>query len=150
MIRCSVFWKRARLFGALISFPLLSQLIVPPSGFSSPLASSRMVSEENPNNAETGLTLLSTQLNYFKMVPPVYPKMARQKGWQGTVVLKALVAEDGTCSRVEVEESSGYDALDQSAVHAVRQWEFSPARLGGNPYAVLTKVPVQFILTDEN
>ena len=137
-------------FDFLIAVFLLSQSIFLPYGTSASLPSSKIVLDDNSNAVKLDLTFLPTKLDYFKMVPPAYPEFARQKGWQGTVVLKALVEEDGTCSRVEVEQSSGHGVLDRSAVQAVKQWEFSPARFGNNPYAVLTRVPVRFILTDKD
>ena len=89
------------------------------------------------------------QLDYLKVTPPVYPKIARQRGWQGTVVLKAVVEQNGICKQVVVEKSSGYSVLDEAALKAVKEWEFDPPQFGGEPYAVLARVPVQFVLTDK-
>ena len=86
------------------------------------------------------------RLDYLKVTPPVYPELARQKGWQGTVVLKTLVEKNGTCTQVVVEKSSGYVALDEAALKAVKNWEFYPAHIGNSPYAVLARVPVRFVL----
>ena len=88
------------------------------------------------------------KLDYLQVSAPFYPAVARVRGWEGTVILKALVEKDGTCSQVAVEKSSGYNVLDEAAVKAVKEWEFSPARFGNSPYATLTKIPVRFILAD--
>jgi protein TonB len=37
--------------------------------------------------------------------------------------------------------------LDQAALDAVMQWEFTPTRLNGQPVPVLMTVTVQFTLT---
>ncbi|MFC1523834.1 energy transducer TonB, partial [Thermodesulfobacteriota bacterium] len=50
----------------------------------------------------------------------VYPRIARKKGWQGKVVLKFIVCEDGRVMNVEVVESSGYAVLDKNAMKSVR------------------------------
>lgn len=89
------------------------------------------------------------KLDYLELSSPDYPKIARAKGWEGTVILKALVEKDGTCTNAVVEKSSGFKALDESAVQAVKQWKFSPARMGNTPYASLARIPVQFVLTGE-
>jgi protein TonB len=36
--------------------------------------------------------------------------------------------------------------LDQAAVDAVREWKYTPARLNGEPVAVLITVTVNFML----
>ena len=90
------------------------------------------------------------KLNYLEISGPDYPKVARAKGWEGTVVLKALVEKDGHCESAVVEKSSGHKVLDESAIEAVKRWKFSPARMGNESYAAITRVPVQFILTDKS
>ena len=87
------------------------------------------------------------KLDYLQVSPPAYPDVARQRGWEGTVILKALVDKDGTCSQVAVEKSSGHDILDDAATEAVKDWEFSPARMGDSPYPALTRIPVRFVLS---
>ncbi|GMV48922.1 MAG: hypothetical protein AMXMBFR67_04650 [Nitrospira sp.] len=50
-----------------------------------------------------------------------YPSTARLNGWEGKVVLKVSIKKDGQLKDVEVVKSSGYDALDQAAMEAVRR-----------------------------
>ena len=50
-----------------------------------------------------------------------YPLLARQRGWQGTVWLSFVVAPDGALDRIQVARGSGYQALDHSAVTALRR-----------------------------
>ncbi|MDX1250712.1 MAG: energy transducer TonB [Gammaproteobacteria bacterium] len=49
-----------------------------------------------------------------------YPVLARRNGWEGQVLLKVVLGGDGRLIRVEVQESSGHEALDQSALETVR------------------------------
>jgi protein TonB len=49
-----------------------------------------------------------------------YPSAARLNGWEGKVVLRAVIRADGHLSEVKVHRSSGYDALDNAAIEAIR------------------------------
>jgi len=80
--------------------------------------------------------------------PPVYPRIARMRGYEGLVVLEVAVSADGSCTGVEVIESSGYDILDQAAVDAVGKWEFKPALANGAAVSGKVRVPIRFKLTD--
>jgi protein TonB len=65
---------------------------------------------------------------------PEYPTMAKQAEMEGEVVLKVWVNERGRVTRVEVI-SSDSPVFNDAAVEAVRQWEFEPAMMSGNPVA---------------
>jgi periplasmic protein TonB len=79
--------------------------------------------------------------------PPSYPFRARRRGEQGTVTLHVLVAADGAVERVELAESSGFDALDRAALETVRsRWRFVPARRGGAAVESWVLVPIRFTL----
>jgi protein TonB len=79
-------------------------------------------------------------------IPPVYPEIARQNGWAGTVSLRLWIGASGSVERLEVATSSGHAALDAAAVEAVRSWRFRPALRGGSPIAVTVLLPVVFDL----
>lgn len=64
---------------------------------------------------------------------PDYPPMSRRLGEQGVVVLRVFITPDGRASDVALVKSSGSTRLDRSAMDAVRQWRFVPARQGGRP-----------------
>jgi protein TonB len=49
-----------------------------------------------------------------------YPPIARMNNWQGKVVLKFVVREDGTVEHLEVVQSSGHAALDEAAMETIR------------------------------
>lgn len=93
--------------------------------------------------------LPESRLDYLETSAPYYPDIARRNGWQGMVILKALIDEGGRCSGVFVEKTSGYDILDRSAVRAVQKWKFSPAHFGTTAYTSMTHIPIQFVLTDQ-
>lgn len=78
--------------------------------------------------------------------PPHYPRVARKRNYQGTVLLEVHVTKDGRAAEVRIAQSSGYAILDRSAVKSVRQWRFSPALRGGRPFEMWVQVPVRFEL----
>ena len=76
-----------------------------------------------------------------------YPLMSRRLKETGRVVLRVLVNPAGAADRVELEKSSGFERLDESARSAVRGWRFFPARQGDLPIAQWVNVSVPFELT---
>ncbi|TWH46103.1 energy transducer TonB [Sporomusa sp. KB1] len=81
-------------------------------------------------------------------VEPVYPQSARQAGIGGTVVLKVQVLENGQPGKITLFRSSGDTSLDESAITAMRQWRFVPARDkdSGRTMVCITTIPVSFRL----
>ncbi|HEY8025035.1 MAG TPA: energy transducer TonB [Burkholderiaceae bacterium] len=77
---------------------------------------------------------------------PAYPKISRALGEQGCVLLDVYVEMDGTVGEIRLHQSSGFDRLDQSALRAVRQWRFKPARQGGKQVATWYVQPITFNL----
>jgi len=51
----------------------------------------------------------------------VYPRLARQRGWEGTVLLAFELGDGGTISAIRVEQSSGHRVLDLAASKALGQ-----------------------------
>ena len=77
---------------------------------------------------------------------PDYPRQAREKGHEGTVVLRVRVLPDGTAGEVSVERSSGHEVLDGAALRAVKAWLFVPATRNGIPTPAWISVPIRFSL----
>jgi protein TonB len=77
-------------------------------------------------------------------VQPVYPPLAKNARIQGTVVLEAIIAKDGTVQNLRVVE--GHPMLVQSAVQAVQQWRYQPTILNNEPVEVETVIHVNFKL----
>ncbi len=86
------------------------------------------------------------QPRYRKAFPPHYPKVARRRGHQGIVMVRAKVGVDGEVEAVELMASSGYDVLDDSALTTVSQWEFFPYQINDQLSVAWVEVPVEFIL----
>ena len=85
---------------------------------------------------------------YGENPPPVYPMIARRKGYEGVVLLSVEVLSDGRVAQVKIKKSSGYAVLDTSALEAVKGWKFEPARRTDIPVTVWVHVPVKFVLKD--
>lgn len=77
---------------------------------------------------------------------PFYPRIARQRGWQGVVIVRVSVDEAGLPCHAAIRDSSGHAVLDEAALDAVRTWRFSPARRDGQAVASAVDVPVRFSL----
>lgn len=50
-----------------------------------------------------------------------YPRIARQMGWSGRVMVSFMISADGYAKDIKVTESSGFDMLDSSAVETVKK-----------------------------
>ncbi|MCT7993384.1 energy transducer TonB [Laspinema olomoucense] len=62
--------------------------------------------------------------------PPPYPQLALDNAWEGTVILIADIAPDGTVISSEIQQSSGYDILDDVAREQIKTWKFDPSEQG--------------------
>jgi len=80
-----------------------------------------------------------------RQITPVYPQIAKTAHVQGTVVLHAIIAKDGTVQ--ELQYISGPALLMRSAMDAVRQWRYQPTLLNGEPVEVDTTISVVFTLS---
>jgi periplasmic protein TonB len=89
-----------------------------------------------------------TQARYRDTPRPDYPESARREGREGRVVLRVLIDNQGKAKSVELNTSSGSQALDHAATEAIRQWRFHPAYAGDTPVDSWVNVPVDFRLTD--
>ncbi|HVS00207.1 MAG TPA: TonB family protein [Thermoanaerobaculia bacterium] len=79
-------------------------------------------------------------------VDPRYTEPARKSRLQGTVVVQAVIDEQGLVTQVKVVKALPM-GLDQSAAEAVRQWRFKPATLHGRPVKVYYSLTINFQLS---
>lgn len=87
-----------------------------------------------------------TGVKPLKTERPLYPRMAREQGWQGKVVLRTQITADGVVKNAIVQESSGFSLLDESAVQSVKNWLFEPAKNGEFAVASTVDLPIRFDL----
>ncbi|MCT7983502.1 TonB family protein [Laspinema sp. A4] len=74
--------------------------------------------------------------------PPPYPEIALANAWEGTVILIADIAPDGTVISLDIQHPSSYPILDNAAKEQVKTWIFDPSE-GGQQGLV---IPVLFAL----
>lgn len=99
-------------------------------------------SRAKPTVIRVSGSLMKGQLK--KQVTPKYPELARAARVQGSVVLIAYIDKSGSVKDLKV--LSGHPMLVQAAMDAVKQWEYEPYVLDGEPTNVETTVTVNFAL----
>jgi TonB family protein len=80
----------------------------------------------------------------LKKVRPNYTTDALRLRVQGTVALEVVVGRDGVPIDVRVTRSLDPHGLDEEAIIAVREWRFTPGRIGKTPVDVLVSILLDF------
>lgn len=75
---------------------------------------------------------------------PVYPAIAQAARVEGTVIIDAVIDEQGRVQSARVLRS--IPLLDEAALTAVREWAYTPTLLNGVPVPVVMTVTVTFRL----
>ena len=75
-----------------------------------------------------------------------YPRVLREAGVQGTVILWVYVDSEGRPGDCLVHSSSGYPMLDEAAEKVAAHMRFAPAQLMDKPVAVWIAQPFEFSL----
>jgi TonB family protein len=78
----------------------------------------------------------------IKDVTPVYPAIAKSARVSGTVQLELTIGPDGKVADWRVVK--GVPLLDEAALDAVKQWEYTPTRVKGVAVPVIINVAVNF------
>jgi protein TonB len=105
-----------------------------------PTAPSNAASTARARTAE-----MVTPPTKIKNVQPVYPAIARAANVEGSVVLVVDIDAGGKVSDARVVRS--VPLLDQAALNAVKQWEYSPMRRGDVAVPTTMTVTVNFVRT---
>ena len=100
--------------------PILAPVAPPPPAPPVPPAAPAMVAP-------------SSNASYLNNPPPTYPAVSRRL--------------DGLPQQVQVNQSSGFERLDQAAVKTVSRWRFVPGTRNGVPEAMWHLQPINFVLT---
>jgi periplasmic protein TonB len=77
-------------------------------------------------------------------IPPSYPPLAQHMNVQGSVVLQALIAADGSIQNLHV--MSGPAILASAAQQAVREWRFKPVFQNGMAVETKATITVNFTI----
>ena len=79
-----------------------------------------------------------------KICTPKYPRVSRKRGERGRVLVRVFINRDGSSEKVEIEQSSGFDRLDQAAMDSAKKCRFIPAKRNGKPVKTLATIPYTF------
>jgi protein TonB len=96
--------------------------------------------EANRHLRNSVMELISRELTY--------PVIARRKGWQGVVKLEVHIEANGTITRLQVDETSGYSILDKAAVECLQLASIPDAAYWLHGRAIDIVVPVEYRLVD--
>lgn len=83
--------------------------------------------------------------NVVSKVIPQYPPEARKAGIQGVVVLLIKIDKQGRTH--DLQFVSGVPQLADASIEAVKQWQYKPYLLNGQPTEVETTVQIKFTLS---
>lgn len=78
----------------------------------------------------------------LKRVAPAYPPIAKQRGISGSLLVEADVDKTGKVTNMRLV--SGPPVFRDAAFEAIKQWQFKPAVLNGQPISQKTQIQLQF------
>jgi len=84
----------------------------------------------------------------YPFTQPEYPIADIRMGHEGTVWLSIEILPNGRVGKVQVDQSSGFVRLDESAVREARTWRMKPGMQDGVATSMWKRVPITFRLKD--
>jgi protein TonB len=117
-----------------------------PDGPSEPTTTAAILPDTQSDNTLSVPVLKLARPLYKQNTAPPYPRKARRLGYEGIVMLKVLIDENGRVDDLTVLKSSGHTVLDRAALSAVRKWLFEPGTEGGIKKKMWVKIPIRFDL----
>lgn len=124
----------------------INQLAPPTLESSQGTTASQQPESPSSNMLSAPISLPSHTDPTFNNLKPPYPITSRENGEQGRVWLSLCISEQGAISRLQLVQSSGYPALDRSALNTVTHWKFHPARQNGAAISYCYQLPIVFVL----
>ena len=77
-----------------------------------------------------------------------YPEEARKSGIEGTVIVNALISEDGNVLKTKVEKTDN-KIFKKSAINEVKNTKFTPAKSKNKNVKTWVSIPIKFKLADK-
>lgn len=77
-----------------------------------------------------------------------YPRRARIRGWEGTVVIALRILPDGAVANVRVSGSSGISVLDNAAMRSIKAVHVPQVVAWMNGRKLDMFIPIEYRLTD--
>jgi len=126
-----------------IDAPLQEKRSAQPGPGSSENIEARGTSRGDPINLTHSGSYSETYI-ILRAIQPRYPDHERERGIEGSVTVELLVNELGTVSDANVIELVGPMSFQNSALDAVRQFEFQPPIENGIPTPMWIKFLIKF------
>lgn len=123
---------------------------IPPQGVAGTITTSQATGAGvfvDPGTAPAGPYRVGGDIKEPKKVrdvKPVYPELAQTSRVQGIVIIEAIIDQQGNVRDAKILRSVAL--LDQAAIDAVRQWQFTPTLVNYVPVEVVMTVTVNFTL----
>lgn len=77
-----------------------------------------------------------------------YPKLAVKRNWQGKVLLSLRVTSSGEIKNIKLNQSSGYEILDQAAINSLSKVDYLPEISSWLPFDIDLEFPVVYKLIE--
>jgi TonB family protein len=97
-----------------------------------------------PAPIRVAANIMSAKITH--LVLPVYPHAAKDAHMEGTVILSAMIAKDGSVT--DLQYVSGPPMFTKSAMKAVKKWKYRPTLINGDPVEVSTTISVVYTLNN--
>lgn len=110
-----------------------------------PAAGESLAEESNLDGVRQYRLSLAREARRFKR----YPGLARERGWEGVVVVVVTTVAGVGIPQVKLSQSSGFEPLDQAALELLElavQSAVLPESLRGHPFALT--LPIHYRLDD--
>lgn len=99
-----------------------------------------------PPSPSPRIEMPSSDAAYLRNPQPTYPAVSRRLNETGTVMVRVLITVEGLPRKIELQQSSGFERLDESALKTIALWKFVPGKRAGVPEEMWYTVPVAFTL----
>jgi len=87
------------------------------------------------------------------MSPPQYPLEAVRAKQSAKLLMKVLVDEKGLPKSIALDSSDPPElaqVFSQASIDAIKTWRFNPGIKDGKPSAGYIKVPIDFVISDDD
>jgi TonB family protein len=74
---------------------------------------------------------------------PEYTREAARIKFRGSALYEVVVGIDGRIMDIKQDRRVGY-GLDETGIHALKRWKFTPGTMDGKPVAALIKIEIEF------
>ncbi len=85
-----------------------------------------------------------TTVNYVVKPKPVMPRSSQMRGEKGLVVIRVVIATNGSVKSASIQQATPYDALNKEALRAVQRARFRPYAENGVPRESMADIPINF------